>query len=179
MGCENVLKFIQDQEPASCVLSCFPLPVYIDSEFSETYSSCLFTNGAIAQCLCVFDQVEAPFHSQMGGGFFQQIQIQRTMYSFKSPVDIDHELNTAHLFSDRFFFIKKDCLQYLPSLQLPWVGFNSAEHLRKVCIVDNNHYIPISLSLCGLNLHSKACVRHLICSKLLLRGRTQCEWFQL
>lgn len=104
-------------------------------------------------------------------------QIQRTMYSFKSPVDIDHELNTAHLFSDRFFFIKKDCLQYLPSLQLPWVGFNSAEHLRKVCIVDNNHYIPISLSLCGLNLHSKACVRHLICSKLLLRGRTQCEWF--
>lgn len=104
-------------------------------------------------------------------------QIQRTMYSFKSPVDIDHELNTAHLFSDRFFFIKKDCLQYLPSLQLPWVGFNSAEHLRKVCIVDNNHYIPISLSFCGLNLHSKACVRHLICSKLLLRGRTQCEWF--
>lgn len=104
-------------------------------------------------------------------------QIQRTMYSFKSPVDIDHELNTAHLFSDRFFFIKKDCLQYLPSLQLPWVGFNSAEHLRKVCIVDNNHYIPISLSLCGLNLHSKACVRHLICSKFLLRGRTQCEWF--
>lgn len=104
-------------------------------------------------------------------------QIQRTMYSFKSPVDTDLELNPAHLFSDRFFFIKKYCLQYLPPLQLPWVGFNSAEHLRKVCIVDHNRYIPISLSLGGLNLHSKACVRRLICSKLLLRGRTQCERF--
>lgn len=46
------------------MLSCLQLPVYIDSEFEEMYSSCLFTN---VQCLCVFDQGEAPFHSQIEG----------------------------------------------------------------------------------------------------------------
>lgn len=46
-------------------------------------------------------------------------------------------------------------------------------------MIDRNHYISTSLSLCGLNLSSKAHVGHFISNKILLRGRTQCEGFWL